>query len=131
MSQVKEKEEAILKKADEIRDKNNRFQEKAKRTALEKLLQGMCGKFFKTLDFTDEKKEFFRVFHDDWRDNQVKVERWKYFHDSFYQVNLETWYADNRRLYDEEITEIEFMEAVTWWMKKVGVFQIITQVTDH
>ena len=124
-------EVAILKKADEINTKNRIQKEKADRIALEKLLQGMCGKFFKTLDFNDEKKEFYRVFHDDWRDNQISVERWKYYHNGYYQVELKTWYADNRQLYDEEITEIEFMEAVTWWMKKVGVFQIITQVTDH
>lgn len=124
-------EAEIIKKAQEIQNRNYKENEEKKRTELDKVMQSLTGKFFKTLDYTDDKKSFYRIFYDSWRDNQVKVESWYYYHDNHYRISVNTWYSDNRALYDEEITEIEFMQAVSWWMKKVGIHQILTMESDH
>jgi len=118
-------EKEILEEAQKIKDRNYREAEAKKESDLVEVMQSLTGKFFKTLEFNDEKKEFYRIFYDSWRDNQIKVETWKYYHDEYYSVEIGTWYGDKRALYDEEITEVEFMQAVSWWMKKVGVHQIL------
>lgn len=124
-------EDKIIEQANEIihsREKEKRFKEESN---IVKTLQGKVGKYFKTYEFNDEKKHFYRVMHDSWRDSQVKVEYWRYSHDGYYGINLETWYNDRSNDGDKEISETEFMEAVTWFMKKLGVYQIITQETNH
>jgi len=124
-------EDEIIVKANEITYRREKEKHDKEEQNVVKTLQGKVGKYFKTYDFNDEKKSFYRVLKDDWRDSQVLVENWKYYHDKYYGVNLETWYNDRSSDSDKEISETEFMQAVSWWMKKAGVYQILTMESDH
>ena len=124
-------EDEIIVKANEIISRRNNEKRNKEEQNIIKTLQNKVGKYYRTYEFNDEKKNFYRVFYDDWRDSQVKVERWNYSHEGYYGINLETWYNDRSNDSDKEISETEFMQAVSWWMKKVGVYQILTMESDH
>jgi len=124
-------EDEIMAKADEIRYRREKEKRDKEEQNVVKTLQGKVGKYFKTYEFNDEKKTFYRVMKDDWRDSQVKVEKWTYSHDGYYGVNLETWYNDRSNDSDKEISQVEFILAVTWFMKKLGIYQTIIMESDH
>jgi hypothetical protein len=126
-------DEEILKQAEQIKKRNADEDRRMHEIKLQTTMQNLVGKFFKTLDFDLEKGKlkFYRVLPDSWRNNQVKVETWEYFHEGYYKVSINTWYNDQKAIYDEEITEIDFMAAVAVWMRKVGVWDIMKKETDH
>lgn len=124
-------EEEIIVKAREIENKRNKERQEKETQDIVKTLQGKVGKFYEKSTFHDDQKEFYRIHYDSWRESQVKVETWFWYNDNHYGVKESTCYNDSSISDDKEISEHEFMQLVTWWMKQVGVYQVLTMESDH
>lgn len=133
MSQLSDTE--ILKQAEEIKAKNYRDAEEAKKTTQEKAMKSLVGKFYvgSTSGFADEDGvEAWRVLSLGFHPNYVYVEHWVYAHSEHYKVELINWHSIPREsIIMKQVTEIEFMQQVSKFFKKIGLYKIFNEETNH
>ena len=132
MSQLTDEE--ILEKAQDIAYKNHLKKESDKEEAQKKWAASMLNKYFwKDYGQHSDKDgfEIWRVIGLDWYGRYAQTEHWQYSHQGHYFIRLENFYNPTSIEFLTEITEIEFLQKVALFMKKLGVFQIFNKETNH
>jgi len=127
-------EQRILEQADEIRQKNARVEKAAEEATQVKAMKKLIGKYY--LDWTGgfadtDGVDAYRVLSEGFHDNYVYVEHWMYAHDEHYAVEHISWYEAPTSENMKEVTKIEFMQEISKWFKKVGLYEIFNEETDH